>query len=303
MSVSRRPGSTQHDPFSEFHPARTTGSLGMKDAGDPTVLAERGDTEGALGMIGDHASLLANAGPGIPSGTVAHSPTQGRRPKKQGPKPAAPISIDVLNVVGVFRATRKWSDEEIKNAIEAGTGDWYPGTEEMRQFANTGPGKVEFVSSVDDFAKKILELRPHRINLFTHGVPRTIMLTGLVSTGNVESSGYERGDLDPSVMKEMAEIDDVRAALPKGAELAIYACHSGADPKLLQSLASVLGITVRGSSKDIRYWPIWGRAFDKVKRFTAWEYSVGDNQKVSDFRGLYLEITATPEDKETGPKK
>lgn len=59
--MSRHPGPTQHDPFAGHAPARTPGTLGRNDAGDPDVAATAGDTPGPLG-INDYGALLANAG-------------------------------------------------------------------------------------------------------------------------------------------------------------------------------------------------------------------------------------------------
>jgi len=199
----------------------------------------------------------------------------------------------VLNFVGVFTG-RTWTDEEIKTAVEAGKDDWFPGSHELRRFAETGPGNIQFVSTIDEFVSKVIKFRPRRINLFTHAVPGTIMLTGRIAPGEVSSSGLEMGDLDPKVLKELGEIEEVRKSFQPGAELVIYACHSGSNEKVLKSLAEVLGVTVRGFSQDVRYWPVYGRAFDRVKRFTTWEYSVGDARKVSDFRNLLPDVTATP---------
>jgi hypothetical protein len=59
--MSKIPGSAQHDMFADFVPARTPGTLGHLDAGDPDILAAAGDTPGSLG-INDHASILADGG-------------------------------------------------------------------------------------------------------------------------------------------------------------------------------------------------------------------------------------------------
>jgi hypothetical protein len=51
----RRPGPTNHNPFSRFTPPRTPGSLGRNDAADPGTLTSRGETPGSLGLNDDAA--------------------------------------------------------------------------------------------------------------------------------------------------------------------------------------------------------------------------------------------------------
>ncbi len=48
--MSRPPGPTKHDALSPRVPDRTPGSLGIRDAADPDILAETGDTPGTLGV-------------------------------------------------------------------------------------------------------------------------------------------------------------------------------------------------------------------------------------------------------------
>lgn len=51
----RRPGPTNHNPFSLLNPSRTPGPLGCNDAADPNCLTVRGDTPGSLGINDDAA--------------------------------------------------------------------------------------------------------------------------------------------------------------------------------------------------------------------------------------------------------
>jgi hypothetical protein len=51
----RRPGPTNHNPFSRFTAPRTPGPLGRNDAADPDTLTSRGDTPGSLGLNDDAA--------------------------------------------------------------------------------------------------------------------------------------------------------------------------------------------------------------------------------------------------------
>src|SRR5690348_2554751 len=48
--MSRPPGPTRHDALSPRVPNRTPGTLGIRDAADPDLLAETGDTPGTLGV-------------------------------------------------------------------------------------------------------------------------------------------------------------------------------------------------------------------------------------------------------------
>jgi hypothetical protein len=57
--VSRKPGPQSHDPHSPLWPARTPGTLGVRDAAEPGALAKLGDTPGPLGW-NDGAALHAS---------------------------------------------------------------------------------------------------------------------------------------------------------------------------------------------------------------------------------------------------
>jgi hypothetical protein len=63
--MSRRPGPSGHAALVLWMPARTPGSLGIRDAGDPDVLAVGGDTPGTLGLhdgAADFDDALLNGG-------------------------------------------------------------------------------------------------------------------------------------------------------------------------------------------------------------------------------------------------
>jgi hypothetical protein len=58
--MSRPPGPTKHDALSPRAPDRTPGSLGVRDAADPDILAQAGDTPGTLGRNdGAAVSIIA----------------------------------------------------------------------------------------------------------------------------------------------------------------------------------------------------------------------------------------------------
>ncbi len=67
--MSRVPGPIQCDPFSDSAPARTPGSLGIRDAGDPNCPSFIGDTPESLGR-NDAAQYLATGLPGIASSAL-----------------------------------------------------------------------------------------------------------------------------------------------------------------------------------------------------------------------------------------
>jgi hypothetical protein len=60
--MGRTPGPQTHDPFFEVLPARTPGSLGRGDAGDPDANAKRGETPGSTGINDAGAELACGAG-------------------------------------------------------------------------------------------------------------------------------------------------------------------------------------------------------------------------------------------------
>jgi hypothetical protein len=47
--MSQKPGPQGRDPHSPLLPARTPGTLGVRDAAEPGALAELGDTPGPVG--------------------------------------------------------------------------------------------------------------------------------------------------------------------------------------------------------------------------------------------------------------
>ena len=82
MAGSYLPGPTCHDPFAAQVPARTVGTLGRNDAGDPANGAKRGDTPGSLGH-NDHAASLADT-PGL-------SPLEKQKVAELGTKKKIPV--------------------------------------------------------------------------------------------------------------------------------------------------------------------------------------------------------------------
>ncbi len=59
--MSRNPGPQGHELYSSLMPARTPGTLGVRDAAEPGASAELGDTPGPLG-VNDSAARQASGG-------------------------------------------------------------------------------------------------------------------------------------------------------------------------------------------------------------------------------------------------
>jgi hypothetical protein len=283
--------------------------LGNNDATDPNVSAQLGDTPGSLG-IGDHAEVIAYASPvqhrwgRVSSKTKRRSSSKAslRRPKKEKPKESG----GELNIFGDFRPGPWKSDAEILEALK-NDDEWFPGTAELKKFAQSGRGHVAGAVNVWNVLREIAKSHPHRVNIFTHAIAGYIGLSGRVVSGNVyfdtRSEANELNedlialaedeDFSFSVGKDKHGMGEVREALGTGGEVVIYACHAGLDRRYLQKLAKVLKATVKGFSEEIRYHP---KKTHDGKRILGWEFSAGDSPKVSDFHALIPDIVVTPQE-------
>lgn len=237
---SRRPGPTQRDIFSHLLPARTPGSMGINDAGDPSADAEIGDTAGSLGM-NDSAEWYLSA--------LSGRRTKGKQPRTgSAPVVAPPAAGGELNIYGSFKEGPWKTNAEVLAAIRSMTDEWFPGSAELREFAKSGKGTVEGVVNVWNVLCSIARNRPNRVNIFTHATSGYIGLSGKVVKGNVYFSAKADAELNDEIINSAEEDDftfsdsksknvtmkQVRAALRKDAEIVIYACHSGLDKTYLQ---------------------------------------------------------------------
>jgi hypothetical protein len=229
--------------------------------------------------------------------------TQGRRPQRTRPQPgAAPAAIE-LNIFGDF-AKGPWnSDAEVLAAIYSKRDEWFPGKQELFEFAKSGAGTVMGAANVWNVLTAIAQHRPSRVNIFTHATEGYIALSGRVVKGGVYFNKQEATELNGELISKAEQdhttfwvgksksftMKEVRAALPKNAEIVIYACHSGLDKSYLRQLSKVFGAKVKGFSKSIRYYPV---VSSDGKRIIRWQYSHGDSLKVSDFHQLQPDISA-----------
>jgi hypothetical protein len=230
--------------------------------------------------------------------------TQGRRPQRTRPRPgAAPAAIE-LNIFGDF-AKGPWnSDAEVLAAIYSKRDEWFPGKQELYEFAKSGKGTVVGAANVWNVLVAIVQNRPSRVNIFTHATDGYIGLSGTVVRGNVHFNRQAETALNGDLINDAEQdhytfrvgeskrftMKEVREALPEGAEIVIYACHSGTDKSYLRQLSKVFGAKVKGFSKEIRYYPVVSQ---DGKRILRWQYSHGDSQnKVSDFHQLQPDISA-----------
>jgi hypothetical protein len=289
MTSSRRPGPVHHDPFSDYLAAQTPGPTGIN------ALAERGDTPGPLGTGQDHAQLLANGRP-------AHQ-IYGRTPHPRHRKPAKKTKKD-LNIFGDYKPGPYTKDADILAAVKAGKDDWFPSSIELRKFAASGRGVVEGAVNVWNVLCLIYRHKPDRVNLFVHGNEGYIGLSGEVTRGNVDFSPDPDAQFSAETIQKAEEegwsfsdkkskgvtMEMVHAALPKGAEIVIYSCHSGTSKEELKRLARLLKVKVSGFTEEIRYYPI---SVDG-KTIVSWEYSAGKGTRVKDFHELQPDVSVPP---------
>lgn len=209
-----------------------------------------------------------------------------------------------LNLVGVFQQGPWRTDAAILAEINTRRDNWFPGTKELTQFARSGGSRgivVREVADINAVFCAILRFKPRRVNIFTHG----LALRGSVVKGDViysSASGTDLGDPQDIEDAKIADfacsgkpktVADVRDALPKNAEMIIYGCDSGADLKSLRRIAGLLGIPVRGFSKDVRYHPVPGTRRG-VQIIQSWKYSTGSSPQVSDYHNLAPDVSASP---------
>ena len=298
MVVSRRSGSTRPDPFTDSVPSSTRGSLGMRDRADPNIDSDPGDTPGALGK-NDGAEQIAKF-----YGTGGRSKSRYRRRRTRRSRTA---SNRELNLWADFKPGPWKTPQEIIAEINTGKDNWFPGKDELLEFAKSGKRKnavVEGVYDIWNVLGKIRRIRPKRINIFTHAVSGYISFSGEVVKGNVtfnthkKDTDFSSQSIDRAKMaifkehdkaKKRMTIDDVRAALPRGAKMVIYACHAGLDTDYLKKIAKLLRITVESFSKEIRYHPV-----RIVGGRIIWQYSAGAGKKVFDFHDLQPDRSVSP---------
>ena len=297
MVVSRRSGSTRPDPFADSVPASTHGSLGMRDRADPNVSSEPGDTPGALGK-NDGAEQLSKF-----YGTGGRS--ESRRGQRRTPKSRSAADRE-LNLYADFKPGPWKTPQDIVAEINTGKDNWFPGRDELFEFAKSGKRKSAVVVGVHNIWNvlgAIGRIGPKRVNIFTHAVSGYISFSGEVVKGNVafnthemdtdfSSQSIERAKMATFQENDKAKrmtIDDVRNALPRGSKMVIYACHAGLDTTYLKKIAKLLSIRVESFSKEIRYHPVQiagGRII--------WKYSAGGGNKVSDFHDLQPDRSVSP---------
>jgi hypothetical protein len=297
MVASRRSGSTRPDPYSDSVPASTRGSLGIRDRADPNVNSDPGDTPGALGKNDGAEQFAKFYGPGGYS--------ESRRGRQRTIK--SRIATDrELNLYADFKPGPWKTPQEIVAEIKTGKDNWFPGRDELFEFAKSGKKKNATVAGVHNIWNvlgAIGRIRPKRVNIFTHAISGYISFSGEVVKGNVKFNTHEMDTDFSSQSIERAKmatfqehakakhmtIDDVRNALPRGAKMVIYACHAGLDTTYLKQIAKLLRIQVESFSKEIRYHPV---------RITGnriiWSYSAGAGNKVSDFHDLQPDRSVSP---------
>jgi hypothetical protein len=201
-----------------------------------------------------------------------------------------------LNVYGDYAPGPWKTNAKILAAINSNRDEWFPGREELRQFAASGSGLVEGAVNVWNLFCSIVRHKPNRVNIFTHGDSGYIGLSGTVVKGNVYFARSPDTQLSPETILAATEpgfsfsdqktknatMNDVRKALGKEAELIVYACHSGLDSRYLQSIARLLNVRAAGFEEEIHYHPDPSPDLKSIR----WQYSVGDGAKVRDFHGL-----------------
>jgi hypothetical protein len=297
MVVSRRSGSTRPDPFAEFVPASTRGSLGMRDRADPNVRSDPGDTPGALGKNDGAEQLAKFYGPG------SRSKSRFRRRRARRRRTA---SNRELNLWADFKPGPWNTPQEIVAEINTGKDNWFPGKDELLEFAKSGKRKnaaVVGVRNMWNVLGAIGRIGPKRINLFTHARSGYIAFSGEVLKGDVsfntdeKDTDFSSQSIERAKMATFQEHDkakrmtivDVRRALPRGAKMVIYACHAGLDTDYLKKIAKLLRIRVESFSKEIRYHPV-----RIVGGRIIWQYSAGAGKKVYDFHNLKPDKSVPP---------
>lgn len=205
-----------------------------------------------------------------------------------------------VNLYGSFEPGPWKTDAEILKAID--NEDWFPGRDELKIFAGSGPGHVEQVKNIPNLMTSIARLESvTRVNIFTHATKGYISLHGWVTKGNVIFSDIEdeQLELDEDTLREATgnwtiysdpirpkskpiTLSDVRKKYGKGVHMVIYACHSGLDEEYLGNVAKLFGIPVHGFSSEIGYHPV----SKSNKRILHWEFFVKPSEKVKQVKML-----------------
>ena len=154
MVVSRRTGTFRPDPFSKSVPASTRGSLGIRDRADPNVRSDPGDTPGALGKNDSAEQIAKFYGPG------GRSKSRYRRRRTRKGRIA---SDRELNLYADFTPGPWNTPQEIVAEINTGKDNWFPGRDELWEFAKSGKRKnavVEGMKNMWNVLRAIVKIRP-----------------------------------------------------------------------------------------------------------------------------------------------
>jgi hypothetical protein len=222
---------------------------------------------------------------------------------------------EILDAAGAERLDKP-DDSEIRTGRT-----WFPGTKELREFAEKGRRKnnpePEVMNDLRGFLYTLGKKKPgtiSRLYLFTHasearpGQDAIIGLSGRVILDNVV---LERGQnaLDDFAMEQAEEevfglktmtkqeiyaqditITNVREAFRNDAEVVIYACHSGLDQLYLNKIAKLFGVKVRGFKKMIRYTLVPDKNHTHIVKRT---YGIeGSKAEYTDFHSLTADVSS-----------
>ncbi len=255
MAQSRQPGPTQHDPFTDHVPARTPGSLGIRDAADPNEVAPPGDTPGPIGF-NDSAELLALAG-----GKQARRKRAKRKAKRTG-------KVVVL-VAGGFKLFGSDAEEaEFLEKLGGGTitARWYPSTRDFLATANdtqSRPAPIMVSTAADVLGA--LQHEPGvfgRVIFIGHGSPGGLGLTGSLSGSMMRFSEMLRKE-DLTDPKWDTVVQQIKDKFREDATFDIYACNVAVGDSFMKELARAFDVRVRSFKGEV-WWCVQHDAKSKT---------------------------------------
>jgi hypothetical protein len=197
-------------------------------------------------------------------------------------------------------------------------GSWAPSSADFAGVvARAGASSVQvsefsgFLNAIVSSPKKSIQ----KINIFTHANAGTVAFGGYIDSSaaltanvmlNVNSSQQtlialdasalvflrSRGTFGPNSNPQQFSLSDVRDRFMTGAQIIIFACHSGTDATLLQDLADTFGVTTIGFTSPIAYCPTFSASPPSIDRRMDIALGSCSSQHASNFHQLLTQVTS-----------
>ena len=195
-----------------------------------------------------------------------------------------------ISIIAEYPFTPKVSEADEIKMIQQGT--WAPGTSDFAGVVSRTGATAVTVGSLADALGVIANSSKgsiQKLNIFTHADPGLISFGGYINSNATTSADVEMytnsgnqaldaldstsmpflrngGTFGPNNNLRKFNLASLKDRFTPGALIIVFACHAGSDPRLLQDLASTLGVHVIGFTPAIAYCPTYTVSPPKINR-------------------------------------